>query len=86
MSIYGSPHYERAATKQASKKEIRDARTRCPPDGECFLERVSGVSLSVGSGIIDVLTSIGVCRWYLNSSGIVVPATRCGRSGLPIVD
>ena len=27
VPIYGSPHYERAATKQASKKEIRDAQT-----------------------------------------------------------
>ena len=27
VPIYGSPHYERVATKQASKKEIRDAQT-----------------------------------------------------------
>jgi hypothetical protein len=27
VPIYLSPHYERAATKQASKKEIRDAQT-----------------------------------------------------------
>jgi hypothetical protein len=27
MPIYGSTHYERAATKQVSKREIRDAQT-----------------------------------------------------------
>ena len=27
VPIYGSAHYERAATKQASKKEIRDAQS-----------------------------------------------------------
>jgi hypothetical protein len=27
VAIYGSAHYERVATKQASKKEIRDAQT-----------------------------------------------------------
>lgn len=27
VHLYGSPHYERAATKQAAKKEIRDAQT-----------------------------------------------------------
>jgi hypothetical protein len=27
VPIYGSPHYERAGTKQASKQEIRDAQT-----------------------------------------------------------
>jgi len=27
VPIYGSPRYERAATKQASKKEIRDAQS-----------------------------------------------------------
>jgi len=27
VPIYSSPHYERAATKQASKREIRDSQT-----------------------------------------------------------